>query len=281
LPEDATCIVEPKEVYKNKKTPTPKNFVEATRCILDGYLKEFKTKLIIGDFRDLTYKPKPKEPKLNRTLKKFELKDLILMLNKFYYSRFEYELNFYSSPQMYHIKEIMTNLKNKIDNELQNGNSALIRVGHFSHIECITWDNRRPMAKKWGTTRTLANGRYPFGWVLLSFEEGYEHSEEEYSKEKSTGKLVNEKDDIADFALNEDEEISEIEKICMRLKNNKDEQYSMEVYAKLDSFSKEEQKQIALALKELWMSIPKKWGKKVSKKQKEKIGKIKKILGES
>ncbi len=57
-------------------------------------------------------------------------------------------------------------------------NEALIRVGHFSHVECVTLDgvrqprtrmgrDRRPLP--WGKTRTLANEIYPFGWIKLEF----------------------------------------------------------------------------------------------------------------
>lgn len=57
-------------------------------------------------------------------------------------------------------------------------NEALIRIGHFSHVECITLDNvRNPRTRRgkdgkllpWGVTRTLANGIYPFGWAKLEF----------------------------------------------------------------------------------------------------------------
>ena len=52
----------------------------------------------------------------------------------------------------------------------------LIRVGHYSHSRCVTIDNSKPWAKSGkdgmlqgpNTTRTLANGLLPFGWILLS-----------------------------------------------------------------------------------------------------------------
>jgi len=65
----------------------------------------------------------------------------------------------------------------KVVADLQT-NETLIRIGHFSHVECITLDEvRKPRTRRgrdgrplpWGKTRTLANGIYPFGWAKLEF----------------------------------------------------------------------------------------------------------------
>jgi hypothetical protein len=57
-------------------------------------------------------------------------------------------------------------------------NEAVVRVGHYSHVECVTLDDvRNPRTRlgkdgkflPWGTTRTLANGLLPFGWVKITF----------------------------------------------------------------------------------------------------------------
>ncbi len=273
LPKDSTFIVEPQEIYKGKKSPTPKNFAEATKSLSFGEKLEVKTKCVIGDFKDLEWKKKH----VKREIKNFGLEWLIEKINDFYISRYKNELKFYDTPNLISIKNSMKNLFDQIKKEIdKNKNTALLRIGHFSHIECITWDNRKPKVKKYGTTRTLANGIYPFGWVLISFEQGYKH---EHESEKR--KLLAEDSTVSDTKRIEEQhqELSEVERICKRLIDKKEEHYSMEIYWKLDSFSLEDKKQIARALKECWQAIGK-WGKKVSRKQKEKIRKIKDILGE-
>jgi len=270
LPKDSTLIVEPKEVSKKqKKSHPPKNFVEATKSLIFGNGLEVKTKCVIGDFRDL-------EKGVKRQIPSFNLVFLIERINEFYLKRYEEELKFYDTPHLIHIKGRMENIQRQIEKEIGNGNTALLRIGHFSHIECITWDNRKPKAKTYGTTRTLVNGNYPFGWVLISFEEGYKPKETESLEEKKIEKPASEEK----ISKEEEKELSEVDKICLKLINECNEQYSMEIYHnKLDTFSPEDQRKIAYALKECWQKIGK-WGKNVSKKQKEKIKKIKEILGE-
>lgn len=50
----------------------------------------------------------------------------------------------------------------------------ILRIGHYSHVECMTVTDNQPETRvvkgkqmPWGTTRTLAEGVYPFGWVRL------------------------------------------------------------------------------------------------------------------
>jgi len=80
--------------------------------------------------------------------------------------------------------------------------------------------------------------------------------------------------------------MSEIEKIIYGLKNNYEEKNSMDVYRNIfesngDAYNKEDQIKIAGALKDAWIKHEKWDHKKASKKQKEKINKIKNILGEA
>jgi CRISPR-associated protein Csm5 len=55
--------------------------------------------------------------------------------------------------------------------------SFLLRIGRFSGVESVTLDeyrNPRPPGNKkvWGTTRNIADGKYPMGWVKVSFVDG-------------------------------------------------------------------------------------------------------------
>lgn len=50
----------------------------------------------------------------------------------------------------------------------------LLRIGHYSHVECMTITDNMPETRMqkgrllpFGTTRTLADGIYPFGWIRL------------------------------------------------------------------------------------------------------------------
>lgn len=45
---------------------------------------------------------------------------------------------------------------------------ALLRLGRFSHVECMTVDRRGGEPFRKGTTRTLVNGELPLGWVKLT-----------------------------------------------------------------------------------------------------------------
>ncbi len=50
-------------------------------------------------------------------------------------------------------------------------NEALIRLGRFSHFECVTVDRyRRQPRRGSGNTRSLCNGQMPLGWVKLRLD---------------------------------------------------------------------------------------------------------------
>jgi len=78
--------------------------------------------------------------------------------------------NFFQSTKAKDIREKIQILNQTVA-EMKT-NETLIRMGHFSHVECVTLnDVRKPQTRKgkWGQTRTLANGLYPFGWAKLEF----------------------------------------------------------------------------------------------------------------
>ncbi|MDH7600429.1 MAG: hypothetical protein QHH07_12480 [Sedimentisphaerales bacterium] len=54
-------------------------------------------------------------------------------------------------------------------------NGFPLRIGRFSHIECVTVDNyRQPGGRAaklgWGRTRTLSGGTMAMGWVKACLE---------------------------------------------------------------------------------------------------------------
>ncbi|MBT8763260.1 type III-A CRISPR-associated RAMP protein Csm5 [Desulfohalobiaceae bacterium Ax17] len=178
VPEDGAEIVRPVEVGKNpNKRSVPKGYVEALKCLCAGHDLRLKARLSIGDFAD------QKDAKCKRKIPSFGLNELLLALNQFYRARFEEEITkFYNLP---HLRQVGAGLKPVMERIKQiKNNQALMRIGHFCHVESMTWDKvRKPKGKKignryvYGTTRTLAEASYPFGWVLLTFDEGYSPDE--------------------------------------------------------------------------------------------------------
>lgn len=114
---------------------------------------------------------------------------------------------------------------------------------------------------------------------------------ENFSEPESIKKLINKKEDDVKKHLEELENIkkneelknmSEVDKICYQLKNDYEESYATNIYNKINDiqYSEEDKKKIAGELKKAWEKGGKWDEKNASKKQKEKIKKIKLILHE-
>ena len=97
---------------------------------------------------------------------------------RFYVSKYKDEyLKFFTSGHADQIRQEIAPMSLEIAN--LKTNETLVRIGHFSHVECVTLDNvRKPKTREvkgkpmpYGTTRTLANGLYPFGWAKLEFKD--------------------------------------------------------------------------------------------------------------
>lgn len=122
-------------------------------------------KIYLGSFTDHEQAKKP--------LKDWTFENLCKVCNQFYLKRFnaEYE-KFYKLPHFVQTRNFIDGIRNKVQTE----NALLLRIGHYSHVECVTVENAAPKTRPnhktkkpmpFGTTRTLADGKYPFGWVLL------------------------------------------------------------------------------------------------------------------
>lgn len=115
-------------------------------------------------------------PKLKE---KLDWKDLCRIATKFYRDRFEEEWQqFYTKPWMQHTASALLPIRQRIAQVDPEQGALLLRVGHYSHSRCVTIENSVPWAMerriagetvRFGpnTTRTLANGVLPFGWVIL------------------------------------------------------------------------------------------------------------------
>jgi hypothetical protein len=165
LPLDGTVIVEAlKFSLKPDKRPTPKGYYEAASGGIDtGKPVIYETTVSLFPF--------PLHGKMVDRAFLFEA------LNGFYRPKFfEEREKFFARPHGQAIYKATAPLAKRI--EAMKPYEALVRLGHFSHVECVTLDGvRRPVTRfvkgrqlPWGTTRTLAEGLYPFGWVIMEFD---------------------------------------------------------------------------------------------------------------
>lgn len=100
----------------------------------------------------------------------FEWKRIVALCNNFYKDRFLAEWDrFYRLPHFKQACGALLPVRKRIE-KLNPETDLLLRVGRYSHIECVTVTNNAPQIKKgYGKTRTLADGILPFGWAILHF----------------------------------------------------------------------------------------------------------------
>ena len=100
--------------------------------------------------------------------RKLSVEEIIAACKIFYRDKMEMEhKKFYRGGESERPSSII------LDTPLEE-NEAFIRIGRFSGVESVTLDkyrNPRPPGKKsvWGTSRNLAEGVYPMGWVKVCF----------------------------------------------------------------------------------------------------------------
>ena len=297
-----SIIVEAEEYSLNEeKSKTPKGYKEVSANLCQN-----------GE--DVVYP-------LRLSLKPFSLHNdkvdvhfILEALFRFYVSKYKQEYSkFYSKSGAEEIRQETAPMCLKVIN--LKTNETLIRIGHFSHVECITLDDvREPQTRMvkgkrmpYGTTRTLANGLYPFGWAKLEFldleskpREGndWPFSIQELERiAKAKGEAAKKSKVAAETAevRRREEEAKRIaeEKRKAELEAMSPEERDIalirdrglianqviSIFNRIDEFSKENKPALAWAMKEYWMEN-KKWEGKLSKKQKKKVQKIKEILGE-
>lgn len=98
---------------------------------------------------------------------KYSVERLNEICNKFYSTRYLNEMaNFYKLSHLQQVSRQLESVTERIEH-LKKG-EFLLRLGHYSHIECVTVTENDPKHEKgYGKTRTLADGILPFGWVIL------------------------------------------------------------------------------------------------------------------
>ena len=163
---NSSLIVEPREIRRNpEKDVTPKPSCEVLASTLLGKheTRFLTTKLLLG-------RPGEKAAVLslknNRTLNWQELCDLVNAGNS---KRYQKEIQtFWTRPHFNKAKQHLTQIEGTI--LTPPSGSMVLKVGHYSQIEYVTIESNAPRTRKGkhGTTRTLADGQYPFGWILLT-----------------------------------------------------------------------------------------------------------------
>lgn len=133
---------------------------EITNSTLSGKTIEFELEISLDD---KLYSTKFLSTRLSKD-------QIIQSCNNFYMPKMQEE-----HDKFYSRSEIETFSKKILDTTLDS-NSFFLRVGRFSGVECVTLDkyrNPRPPRNKtiWGTSRNLADGKYPMGWIKATFIE--------------------------------------------------------------------------------------------------------------
>ncbi|RLB71516.1 MAG: type III-A CRISPR-associated RAMP protein Csm5 [Deltaproteobacteria bacterium] len=173
---NASAIVTAKEksIKVEKINGTPKNSCEVClSAATEGEPQPLFGRFAIGEQSNKqdTFLTCKMEGKVQR----WSLSELLKLVTDFYRQRYEAEKQkFYTQPHFSQSSDVITMLDSEFAS--LDENQMILRVGHYSHIECMTVSNNKPVGKKgYGKTRTLADNTYPFGWVKLTLCGQEEH----------------------------------------------------------------------------------------------------------
>lgn len=304
---DSSLLVSAQEVGKSSnKLPTPKSDCEVFASKVNPssdknpYCLYGKISLGRGENEDFEIPGK----------EIFSWDELAELVSKFFIKRYQKEYkDFYDHGPHDYVGE---NLKKTVNQEITSPKPGqmVLRVGHYSHVECVTITNNAPKGKKgkFGNTRTLADGEFPFGWIKITpcQEQEYQAALEEQRKQSQTifnkrkakresykSGLFEKAQKEAEFRQKLEKEKQEKEKREKALAQLSPEEREIqeffdrtlndnqifELFKKIDKF---EEKQRLLLPKEFKKYFQETNNWKVSKKKKkqlEKVQKIKEILG--
>ena len=173
------------------KNPQKQLFPKGEVEVLFSHSPKY-SRIILGRFAKQDNQKTP----LERS--KYLFENIALICNTFYKKRLKDEYDkFYSLPHFAGVRPFVKSMIEKIES-LDSKKTLLLRVGHYSHVESVTVKNNAPQTPiknnkpmPYGMTRTLANGKYPFGFILL-----HNISLEEYNE--GQGKFSLEKEDLTE-----------------------------------------------------------------------------------
>lgn len=226
--------------------------------------------------------------------------ELANICNQFFRQKFKAEYDkFYTKSHFQPVRESLESIVSRIDS-LDDKNEILLRVGRYSHIECMTISGPpldRPKGD--GKSRTLADGQIPFGWVLLKYcsMDKYVDSqnrvaaaiEKDIEDRREFNRSLGRKQQEANArALMEAEAAQAREKALAAMtpeeraiweleQDGATENQASALYAKLKEMG-DLQDKAAMALMCFWQRLGKWEGKQLTKKQKEKVATVRLIL---
>ncbi|MCF6265489.1 MAG: type III-A CRISPR-associated RAMP protein Csm5 [Desulfuromusa sp.] len=184
----------PKNPNNTKKPPHNDCEVCTSKALLDTNHQSFG-RFAIGNQAERNH------DKLEVQLNSWDLPQFMKIVNDFYRKRYIEERNkFYH--QLHFSKS--QNVIKLLDRELLSleDNQMILRVGHYSHIECMTVTHNSPKCqiikgnKVYGVLRTLADGIYPFGWVKLTLCDKEEYDEYWQKKGQQDQKIARQRQQL-------------------------------------------------------------------------------------
>ncbi|MBF0239520.1 MAG: hypothetical protein HQM12_17595 [SAR324 cluster bacterium] len=231
-------VMRAEEIKKNPdKQATPKNNREMTLSALTtGKIYNLFSSASLGTPRSRESKQKLY---INSQKSGFDWTQICEITTAFYKKRFEDEFEkFYQLPHLNETAEKLRSVRAMIHAIKPDNGEMLIRIGHYSHIECMSITNNRPQVRKSkdnkpmgpGTTRTLADGLYPFGWVILSMasDENLEHYRKTLDQEWNAFLQEREHKKLMILKAREQAELERKQKEEQRLKREQEEREQQE-----------------------------------------------------
>jgi CRISPR-associated protein Csm5 len=119
-----------------------------------------------------------------KCIKTITFEDIRKSCNEFYWGEFQNEYDKFYKDASDGSEKLIVKLKGKLEAAVKNPKQFIIRVGRWSQVEFVTFDDnfRKPLTKKdkfgkplgYGGTRTLFDydGKYaPLGWCILEAKE--------------------------------------------------------------------------------------------------------------
>ncbi len=163
LAPDSTIISQVTNVTRDRNRNLQPNNIqlicEVTRSKVSGKSIEFESKLTIDtNLSSADY-----------LSKSFTIGQIGEACNSFYKDKLRVE------DEKFYAASAVSDISNSLLNEEMEDGSFLMRLGRFSGVESVTLDkyrNPRPPGKKriWGTSRNLAEMKYPLGWIRMSVQ---------------------------------------------------------------------------------------------------------------
>lgn len=170
---DSTVLVEALEIRrKQDKSTTPKSKCEGlpSRVLGEGKSATLYGKLALG-----TAGQKGAGRLVLPGGKSWSWIDLCALTNAYLLPRLDAELDkFYRQPHFAKSLPTAQVLRQELADAADG--QMYLRVGHYSQVEFVTVRDNQPQTRKGkdgkqlphGTTRTLANGLFPFGWLRIT-----------------------------------------------------------------------------------------------------------------